>query len=254
MRTWNSFVFTIAVFFNIISYGQSVILLNPLDDITGVSGYPVFSWQYTGTPPVGLSYTFKIAEFNPSIGEISSLNTPLHSEVIADNSSSIFFDYPVLLQPLDTCKHYVWQVIASYTTYTSEEPIVPLQTYNYVSTVNHFYTHCENEFITTEEITSNKLYINPQKTASSYIYMIHTDSLYLRYREEYSNENIQYRIYSNPESVAVNWTNLPVLYGLNYVGIDITSTTISASPKIYTFEIKTAKGEIYKAKFEKLEP
>ncbi len=232
--------------------GQSVNLLTPLEWATGVTGYPVFSWQLTSGTYTGLTYTFKIAEYNPSIGNAASLSSPVHTEVISDNNNFITYNYPVTLQPLDTCKEYVWQVTASYTTYTTEEPIVPNGTYNYISPFYHFYSTC----VASEQTVSNEenisiIYVIPKKETDHFVYLITTDSLYLKYNEPYDNDNIKYKIYGTALDSVTSWITLPVQYGLNYLSIPITDGNILTSPKIYTLEIRTRKGESLKAKFEK---
>ena len=235
-------------------FSQSITLLTPLDELTDVALYPTFSWQLIGSSHTGLTYTFKIAEYNASASDAASLATPLYSEVITDNSNFILYNYPTTLQPLDTCKSYVWQVTASYTTYTTQEPIVPNGTYNFTSDYFHFASSCTTNNTANRTTTPQyPIYMKPVKTIDNFVYLITTDSLYFKYDEPYNRSNngyLPYRIYTTDEDVALS-DSLPVRYGLNYLAIDITSSNVLESPKIYTLEIKSPKGELLKTKFEK---
>lgn len=249
-------VIIFSLFYVMSGSAQSITLLSPQDELISVASYPTFSWQLIGSAPAGLTYTFKIAEYNASIGDVASLGSPLYTEVITDNSNFITYNYPTNLQPLDTCKSYVWQVTASYTTYTTEEPIVPLQVYNFSSDYFHFSSTCNSINDNTANRTTTPqypIYIKPVKAVDNFVYLITTDSLYFKYDEVYNrsyNNYLPYRIYTTDDNVALSGS-LQVNYGLNYLAIDITSSNVLLSPKIYTLEIKTPKGELLRTKFEK---
>jgi len=238
-------------------YTQTISLLTPADEATNITAYPVFSWQLLGSSAPGLTYTFKIAEYNSSIGNAASLSTPLYSEVINDNSNFITYNYPTSLQPLDTCKEYVWLVTATYTTYTTEEPIVPSGVFNFTSDYFHFSTECsasEGMAYRTGSTPTNPIYIVPTKAADNFVYLVTTDSLYFKYHEQYDYTSLPYKIYNTSNNIVLE-SSLQTHYGLNYLAIDVTSEDIvsssSGTSTIYTLELKTPKGEILRTKFEK---
>lgn len=240
-----AFIFLITVN----SKAQTISLLTPIDELTDVAPYPTFSWQLIGSSASGLTYTFKIAEYNAAIGDAGSLASPIYSEVINDNSNFITYNYPATLQPLDTCKQYVWQVTATYSTYTTQEPIVPLEVFNFTSDYFHFASTCESDGSSNNTTNQNTLYIVPQKTIDNYVYLVKGNTLNIKYKEPYSYSSIEYRIYNYNNSV--NYSNSAYIhYGVNYFSIDLSPLNLSPSPNLYMLELKTSKGDKLKAKFE----
>ncbi len=236
------------------SRGQNLYLLSPVDDATHVQPYPIFTWRLNGLSQPDISYTIKIAEYNSGIGEHASINTnPVYSKTIISSNPFQVFYYPTVAPVLSDCEEYVWQVIASYTTYTTQEPISPINTYTYSSPISRFMTSgcIPSEAPTPPEPTS-KLYIEPKKQTDNFVHLV-SDSLYIKYNESYNNTQAAYKIY-NSDTVIVN-SHIPVSYGLNYLAIDLEGLGLQPSsapaPSIYMFELKTAKGDILRTKFEK---
>lgn len=248
----NIIVFLFLLCFTTYVKGQIVHLLSPVDGATSVQPSPIFTWLLSGGSGT-ISYTLKIAEYDSIIGEHASIITyPVYSKTITSNNPFQIFYYPTTAPVLVNCKKYVWQVTASYTVYTTTEPISQLNTYNYSSQISHFTTSgcIAPESLRTLSAPLSKLYIEPKKQMDNFVHLI-SDSLYIKYNEPYDNSQIAYRIY-NSDTVLVN-SFVPVNYGLNYLAIGLSgiqSSTVSA-PNIYMLEIKTAKGDLLRTKFEK---
>lgn len=251
----NHLIFLLILFFYIQVSGQTLNLLAPHDGATNVQRHPIFTWQLSGlTTQSNIKYTFKIAEYNNTIGGQNSINTNLlYASLINNNNPFQIYYYPTNAPSLNDCSEYVWQVIASYTTYTTQEPIVPLNTYNYPSQVFLFKTNCSNEESLTVPTSTSKFYIELKKQTDNFVHLVPTDSLYIKYKEPYYNNRINYKIYT-ADGIIINDT-LSVSYGLNYLSINIDKTEIETSsaeePKIHVFELKTPKGDILRTKFEK---
>lgn len=244
-----SFILLFLLCFISYAKGQSLNLFSPTDDATQVQSYPIFTWRLSGMlSSDAIEYTFQVAEYNPVIGEQSSITTNLiYSQKIASNTPFQIFYYPVLAPTLIDCKQYVWRVLASYTKYSTQEPVPPPVTYNYTSPIYKFTTiNCTISSPTEPEPTS-KLYIEPKKQADNFVHLV-SDSLYIKYKESYDTTEVTFKIYTS-DTVVID-TNIPVSLGLNYLAINLEGL-IDESPTIYMFELKTAKGDMLRTKFEK---
>jgi hypothetical protein len=245
MKMKSSFVLLFILCFFSYSKGQSLYLLSPISEANYVQPYPIFTWQLSGISHVNISYTIQIAKYKG----IENINDSLiYTKTIQSNNPFQIFYYPTIAPKLLNCQEYMWQVTASYSTYTTQEPEDILNTYNYSSPISHFITSgCIPSEAPSPLSPSSKLYIEPIKQIDNFVHLV-SDSLYIKYKEPYDTTQVAYSIYNS--DTIISSSTIPVLNGLNYLDINLEGLGIQPTT-IYMFELKTAKGDLLRTKFEK---
>lgn len=242
-------IYTFLFILNISLSAQTVVLQMPISNTQNAPLNPLFTWNLLPSPGSNVKHVFIIAEYNPSQSNQTTLdNYPLYSHEITSPNS--FQSYLYNGTTLSNCTEYIWQVKTYTITYSTEEPIVPIYTLQVQSEIFSFKTQGCSEEEENPSSTNHSHYIVPYKQSDHFVFIIHDNMLRIKYLERYNNTSVQYKIYTSKNHLLAQG-GLTVIPGLNYLTIELPSSTIEESPVIYTLELQEPKGDILKAKFEK---
>lgn len=228
---------------------QTVLLQMPISNSQNIPLTPLFSWNLLPTPGGNVKHVLTLAEYNSSQSNQTTLdNYSIYSHEVTNATS--FQTYLYSGTALSNCTDYIWQVKTYSITYTNDEPPEPIYTFQAQSEIFTFSTQGCSEEEQDPGVADALYYIVPYKQIDHFVYILHEDMLRIKYLERYNNTEIQYRIYT-AKNETLSQGDITVIPGLNYLTIELPSSTIEESPEIYTIEIQGSKGDILKAKFEK---